>query len=64
MPYWVQRYIQVGLDKDIVHPDDRENICQKRRRLGIDTDDQHDTTSSAAINQFVSSEHCFMEMAH
>ena len=29
----------------------KENIRRKRRRLGIDTDDQHDST---AINQFMS----------
>ena len=53
MPCRVQSYIQGGLDKDIVDPDDRENILRKRRRLGIDTDDQHDAGASAAINQFM-----------
>ena len=53
MPYRVQSYIQGGLDKGTVDPDDKENICRKRQRLSrIDTDDQHDAASSAAINQF------------
>ena len=52
MPCRVQSYIQGGLDKDIVDPDDRENILRKRRRLGIDTDG-HDAAASAAINQFM-----------
>ena len=35
MPCRVQSYIQGGLDKDIVDPDDRENILRKRRRLDL-----------------------------
>ena len=53
MRYRVQSYIQGGLDKDIVYPDDKENIRRKRRRLGIDTDDQDDAAGAATINQFM-----------
>ena len=53
MRYRVETYIQGGLDKDIVDPDDGENIRRKRRRLGIDTDDQHDAAGSVAIDQFM-----------
>ena len=53
MSYRVKSYFQGGLDKDIVDPDDGENIRRKRRRLGIDTDDQHDAAGSVAIDQFM-----------
>ena len=53
MPMYKVISRQRGLDKDIVDPDDEEIIRRKRRRLGIDIDDQHDATGSAAINQFM-----------
>ena len=53
MRYRVQSYIQGGLDKDIVYLDDKENIRRKRRRLRINTDDQHGAAGGATINQFM-----------
>ena len=32
----VQSYIDGGLDKDLIDPDNGENIARKRRKLGID----------------------------
>ena len=31
-----QSYLDGGLDKDLIHPDNGENIARKRRKLGID----------------------------
>ena len=36
VPFRVQSYIAGGLDKDLIDPDNGENIVRKRRKLGID----------------------------
>ena len=57
MPYRVESYIQGGLGKDIVDPDDGENIRRKRRRLGILTQ----MISMTPLAPLLSINSCFLQ---
>jgi len=35
VPFRVQKYIDDGLDKDLIDPGNNENIARKRRKLGV-----------------------------